>query len=104
MNYNDNNNHRKKTFKNAFVIFFFFVFFHRRCTDLSRLTLLSFRQFKNTIFLNCLEVVIKLIRKIIVVEIREIVFQSILFVNLDVVVKLIRKLAFHNLKIFFSFF
>jgi hypothetical protein len=44
------------------------------------------------------------IREIVVVEIRDAVFQLIRFVNLDVVVKSIRKLEFHNFKIFFHFF
>jgi hypothetical protein len=44
------------------------------------------------------------IRKIVVVEIRDAVFQSIRFVNLDVVVKSIRKLEFHHFIIIFHFF
>jgi hypothetical protein len=54
--------------------------------------------------LNRLDANVLSIRKVVVVEIRDAVFQSIRFVNLDVVVKSIRELELHHHIIIFHFF
>jgi hypothetical protein len=63
-----------------------------------------FQSIREHDFLNRLDANVLSIRKIVVVEIRDVVFQSIRFVNLDVVVKLIRELEFHHFIIIFLFF
>jgi hypothetical protein len=63
-----------------------------------------FQSIREHDLLNRLDANVLSIRKIVVVEIRDVVFQSIRFVNLDVVVKSIRKLEFHHLIIIFHFF
>jgi hypothetical protein len=54
--------------------------------------------------LNRLDANVLSIREIVVVEIRDAVFQSIRFVNLDVVVKSIRRFEFHHFIIIFHLF
>jgi hypothetical protein len=64
----------------------------------------TFQSIREHHFLNRLDANVLSIRKIVVVEIRDAVFQLIRFVNLDVVVKSIRKLELHHLIIIFHFF
>ncbi len=114
---NDNDNNfndycRKKNFKSVFIIFFFFIFFFIVVALIyidSLFYLLVdfdaiFQLIREHDFLNRLDANVLSIREIVVVEIRDAVFQSIRFVNLDVVVKFIRKLEFHHFIIIFHFF
>jgi hypothetical protein len=63
-----------------------------------------FQSIREHDLLNRLDANVLSIREIVVVEIRDAVFQSIRFINLDVVVKSIRELEFHHLIIIFHFF
>jgi hypothetical protein len=62
-----------------------------------------FQSIRKHDLLNRFDANVLSIRELIVVEIRDAVFQSIRFVNLDVVVKSIRKLEFYHLIIIFHF-
>jgi hypothetical protein len=63
-----------------------------------------FQSIREHDLLNRLDANVLSIRKIVVVEIRDAVFQSIRFVNFNVVVKSIRKLELHHFIIIFHFF
>jgi hypothetical protein len=63
-----------------------------------------FQSIREHDFLNRLDANVLSIREIIVVEIRDAVFQLIRFVNFDVVVKSIRKFELHHIIIIFHFF
>ncbi len=97
----------QKRFYNFFFIFLFIVvaliyidLFFYFLVDFDAI----FQSIRKHDLLNRLNANVLSIREIVIVEIRDVVFQSICFVNLDVVVKSIRKFELHHLIIIFHFF